>query len=115
MRSAIVTLILLAGCSREMQPNGLTGDAARGRTAIVRYGCASCHIIPGIPLQGSVGPPLTHMARRAYIAGRLPNAAQNMIEWVRFPQRVAPGDAMPDLGVSEKEARDIAAYLYTLR
>jgi cytochrome c1 len=64
---------------------------------------------------GLVGPPLIHFARRSYIAGELPNTGQNLIRWIRSPRSVEPGTDMPDLGVSESDARNMAAYLYTLR
>lgn len=91
------------------------GDPERGRAAVERYGCAACHAIPGILNQGSnVGPPLYHIARRAYIGGVLPNTPADMIRWLRNPPAVDPRTAMPNLGVSEAEATDMAAYLYTL-
>lgn len=62
-----------------------------------------------------VGPPLTTFARRAYIAGQLPNQAENLIRWIQHPQAVEPGTAMPDLGVGPAVGRDMAAYLYSLR
>lgn len=92
------------------------GDAERGQQAIRAYGCDSCHTIPGIPTANSTaGPPLNDWAERHFIAGSLANTADNLILWIRFPQSVEPGTAMPDLGVSEQEARDISAYLFTLR
>lgn len=93
------------------------GDPKRGRLTLQSgYGCGACHVIPGVPgAIGKVGPPLTDWAERAFIAGNLPNTPENLVRWVRYPQAVEPGTAMPDLGVSEPDARDIAAYLYTLR
>jgi cytochrome c len=92
------------------------GNAERGRTAITRHGCVACHAIPGIRDLGSnVGPPLDRIATRGYIAGVLANTPQNMVRWLRDPPGVDPRTAMPSLGLSEKEARDIAAYLYTLK
>lgn len=92
------------------------GDPARGREAIVAYGCGSCHAIPGIrAAQGRVGPELNRFSEQIYIAGRLPNTPLNLIHWIQNPHDVDPLNAMPDLGVSHEDARDIAAYLYTLR
>jgi len=92
------------------------GDPARGREVIDHYRCGACHTIPGVPhADGVVGPPLMFFARRTYIAGELPNTTRNLIRWVRGPQSVEPKNAMPNLGLSEQEARDVAAYLYTLR
>ncbi len=64
---------------------------------------------------GLVGPPLTHFSRRTIIAGLLPNTPGNLIRWIRYPQSVVPGNAMPDAALSEAQTRDVAAYLYTLR
>ncbi len=92
------------------------GDPARGATLIKAFGCGTCHDIPGIDgAVGLVGPPLVHFARHSYIAGELPNTGDNLIRWIRSPRAVEPGTAMPDLGVGESDARNMAAYLYTLR
>lgn len=91
-------------------------DASRAPALIQAYGCDACHIVPGVrTARGTVGPPLTHFARRAFIAGTLHNEPDNLIRWVRDPQHVLPKVAMPDTGVTAKDARDIAAYLYTLQ
>jgi len=92
------------------------GDAARGRLALADYGCGSCHTIPGVELaEATVGPPLNDWADRRYIAGTLANEPQNLIHWIRFPQEIEPGTAMPNMGIEAPVARDMAAYLYTLR
>jgi cytochrome c1 len=92
------------------------GDPRRGAAAIRAYGCDSCHKIPGIVTANAlVGPPLDQWADRHYIAGKLPNEPQFLIQWIRYPQAIEPGTAMPNLGVTEQDARDIGAYLYTLR
>jgi cytochrome c2 len=92
------------------------GDAARGRVAIRAYGCGTCHTIPGVRgADGLVGPPLAGVAARVYLGGVLPNSPDNMVRWIRSPHAVDSLTAMPDLGVSASDARDIATYLYTLR
>jgi mono/diheme cytochrome c family protein len=92
------------------------GAVQRGRAAIQQYGCSTCHLIPGIRgPDAQVGPPLAGIAGRIYLAGVVLNTPAHMIEWLRHPQEVKPLSAMPDLGVDERDARDIAAYLYTLR
>ena len=102
----------------ERYPQGTTfhvngGDPDRGRQHIARYGCGGCHQIPGVRgATGTVGPSLATFGRQMYIAGQLPNTPEHLIDWLQDPQRLAPGTAMPDLGVTEAEARDIAAYLY---
>lgn len=92
------------------------GDPDRGKVAIRDFGCGACHMIPGIAdAQGTVGPPLLSFGRRVYIAGEVPNTSAFLIQWIGAPQSIEPGTAMPNLGVTESQARDIAAYLYTLR
>ncbi len=109
----------LLGCSREgsrTETIVVGGDAERGRVALDGFGCGTCHLIPGVrSARGMVGPPLSHFALRAYIAGQLPNQPENLLLWLQDPQAVEPGTAMPDLGVGLPVARDMAAYLYTLR
>lgn len=107
---------LLAGCGGGggETPPGL-GDPAQGRIVVVREACGSCHAIPGVPqADGVAGPPLTHFAERTVVAGVLPNRPDELVLWLRAPQRVVPGNAMPDMGLSERQARDVAAFLYTL-
>ena len=92
------------------------GDPVRGVRWIQELGCARCHTIPGVRnATGNVGPPLDRIGSRRFIAGVLDNNPANMTRWIRDPQGVVPGNAMPDMGISQAQARDIAAYLYTLR
>jgi len=92
------------------------GNPQRGRAAITRYGCAACHTIPGISgADALVGPPLSKMGSRSYIAGVLPNTPDNMIRWIENPPQIDHLTAMPNLGVTDGDARDIAGYLYTLK
>ena len=113
-----LALAPLASCGQQAAPSpGVRiGDAAEGKIVMTRSGCGSCHEIPGLMhANGLVGPPLQHFAGRTIIAGLLPNTPQNLVKWIRYPQEVVPGNAMPDGGLNDKQARDIAAYLYTLR
>jgi mono/diheme cytochrome c family protein len=92
------------------------GNPDAGRRAMDQYACATCHVIPGITgATQQVGPPLRGMASRSYIAGVLANTPANMVRWLMSPPRVSAGTAMPDLGVGEQDARDMAAYLATLK
>ena len=116
----IVSLLMcaaaLAACSKTPpRTEPITGGDPRvGRTLIARYGCASCHQIKGIAHADSqVGPPLDEIRARGYIAGVLPHTADNLIKWIQHPRQVVPNTAMPELGVSQAEARDMAAYLYS--
>jgi cytochrome c1 len=91
------------------------GDAGRGEELMAAYGCGSCHVIPGVAwARGKAGPPLVRWAERHYIAGELLNTPNNLVAWIKNPQEIEPGTAMPNLGVTQEHALDIAAYLYTL-
>jgi cytochrome c1 len=90
-------------------------DADWGRHLLNVYGCGACHAIPGVSgAHGRVGPPLSGYASRAYIAGNLPNNFENTVTWIQHPQTIEPGTIMPDLGVSQHNAQQMAAYLATL-
>ena len=90
------------------------GDPRRGEAMFIQYGCGSCHALKNVrTATGMVGPPLDGVALRVIIGGHLANSPTNMEQWIRDPQHVSPGTAMPDLGVSEGDARDITAFLYT--
>ena len=109
--------ILLAGCGNTNQaPAGVQGDPARGRLALAQHACRACHMIPGVT--GSevyVGRTLDDLGDRQYIGGRLPNTQANLVRWIRAPQTIDPGTAMPAMGVSERDALDMSAYLLTLK
>ena len=103
---------LLAGCGPSRPAPGVQGDPERGRIALTQYACHTCHIIPSI--SGSrvyVGRPLEDMDKRRYIAGKVPNTQQNLVRYIIDPQAVDPGNAMPAMGVSERDALVISAYL----
>ena len=95
---------------------GLTGVMlAVVPIALRAHGCGGCHVIPDLlETRGTAGPSLRGLANRAYITGRLANQPLNVAAWIRSPRTIDPGTLMPDLGVSESEARDIAAYLYSV-
>lgn len=116
---AACTVALALGACRQAPPPDPHvvpgGDPGRGRRLVASYGCGSCHVVPGVPgARGRVGPSLDGFARRSYIAGALRNEPVTLVRWIRAPQQVDPGTVMPNLGVTEPHARDIAAYLYTL-
>lgn len=111
--------VTVQGCSspgNDIETVVVGGDAERGRVALDGFGCGACHLIPGVTgARGMVGPPLAQFALRSYIAGQLPNQPDNLLRWLQDPPSIEPGTAMPDLGVTPAVARDMAAYLYTLR
>jgi cytochrome c2 len=131
-RSAILgtlVLVLLAGAgvyafydaklNREQRSRAVAltaGDPDLGRELTRRYGCAGCHTIPGVPsAKGQVGPSLQGFAARVYIGGVATNTPDTLMQWIENPRSIDPKTAMPVTGISSREARHVAAYLYTLR
>lgn len=123
--SAVLAALLALACAActqagvdEMQAYALTrgGHAAQGKRWMEQYGCGGCHEIPGVPgARGRVGPPLGGVGARLFIAGATENKPTNLIAWIQDPPAVDSSTAMPKVGVTRSQARDIAAYLYTLR
>jgi putative membrane protein len=115
---AATMLVVLMGCggnADERAAAATGGVPARGRIALRAEGCSTCHTIPGVAGAATVGPSLAGFANRLYVAGVVPNAPDELVRWIRFPHAVDPRTVMPETGVSDAEARDMAAYLYTLR
>jgi len=117
-RSAVASIDATGSARSQAGPGPAPApvDAARGRAAMLQYACTSCHVVPGVVGEGApVGPSLARIGSRNYIGGVLPNSTENMVRWLRDPQAVDPRSLMPALGLSERDARDMAAYLATLR
>lgn len=124
--AAMILLFMLPGCDKIEDLLGMLhkgpsltsfgGDPRNGAKQIVEIGCGACHTIPGITgADALVGPPLEKVGRRIFLAGYLRNTPDNMIAWLKNPQTILPGNAMPDMHLTQQQARDIAAYLYTLK
>ena len=114
MRRLALLLIVFAACAK--RESGIPGNADHGKELIAQYGCTACHQIPGIKgPRGMVGPSLEHVASRTYVAGKFQNSPATMTKWLQNPQAMDPNNAMPNLGVTPKDAEDITAYLYTLK
>jgi cytochrome c1 len=113
---ALVSTALVQACSdAPARPRwaNVGGDPKQGAVLVTRYSCGACHLMPGVPnANGLVGPSLAGFARRTTIAGLLPNTPPNLVLWLRDPQAIIPGNAMPNVGLTDAQARDIAAYLY---
>jgi cytochrome c len=104
-----------AGRNGEYTVANSGGSRHRGARLIVQYGCSSCHTVPGVrEARGRVGPPLDFFAERSFIGGELPNTPDMLVHWIMDPPGLIPATAMPRMDVSERDARDIAAYLYSL-
>lgn len=113
LRAWVLVLLSAAAVQAAAAENS---EVERGRDAIVKYSCGVCHQIEGIATPGgNIGPSLKDVARRAYLAGSIPNRRDNMARWIQHPQELRPGTAMPDMGVDAGEARAITAYLYAQR
>ena len=106
---------------RQQRPRAATRhDPAIRAAACLRmqqYACTTCHVIPGmVGARAYVGPPLTGIARRKYLAGTLPNSPENMVRWIRDPKSVSPDDA--DAGSGRERgtcARHRGVSAYTLK
>ena len=114
---AVAMMSLCACADKTDAPRTIEGaDAARGLEVVERTGCAACHSIPGVAWpQGSVGGSLDGFAERSLIAGRLPNQPDILVQWLRDASSLSPETGMPPMPITDAEARDVAAYLYTLR
>jgi cytochrome c len=119
---AVIACLLSAGCNADSaalnHSNALAvgGDPVRGVQTIQYAGCGSCHYIPGVAgAHGMVAAPLTWFSQRTFIAGEVPNTPENLVLWIRSPQAIEPHTAMPSANLNDQQARDVAAYLYTLR
>lgn len=111
-----ILVLVLCACSSHTPADLHEASRESGRLLIEQYGCGTCHTVPGVrTATGKLAPPLGRFARRVYIAGSLPNDPDVLTRWIQHPQELVPATTMPDLGVSEQHARDMAAYLYSLR
>ena len=106
----------LTACNASFGSSQSSEAQKRGSDLIASNGCGTCHTIPGIAgARGNVGPPLDRIGTRVFIAGVLRNTPDNMVRWLQNPQAILPGNAMPDMHLTEAQARDIAAYLVALQ
>ena len=116
---ALVLVVLAAGCTSAVEKEARLktgGDPGRGLQLMNKYGCSACHVIPGIDDSiGTKGPALRGVASRPRIGADLPNTPENLIAWLMNPLRYDKYTEMPNQGITEPEARDIAACLYTLK
>jgi cytochrome c2 len=115
----LLSLLLASACQWDRggtdSPPFTGGDPSNGKRLIAEVGCGACHEIPGVRgARGVVGPPLSGFARRSFVGGEVPNTTDNLIRWLQDPRSIEAKTAMPALGLSASQARDVAAFLYTL-
>ncbi len=92
------------------------GNPDRGQATFRRLGCGACHETGAVSdASGQVGAPLSGLSKRAEFAGKVVNDPRSLIAWIGHPQSISPGVGMPDIPMSDQDARDMAAYLYALR
>jgi cytochrome c2 len=119
LKRSTLLLLALLGCSDQdvrLAQDITGGNVERGKAAFRKYGCGSCHEVHGEQTaQGSAGPSFHDFALQGYLPGGLTNSPDNLTLWIRHPREVEPKTAMPELGVGAADARDLAAYLYTMR
>jgi cytochrome c len=119
-RAVVAGLLLAFSTACDSADNELPelagGNADRGRAVIKKYGCNTCHTISGVAgADGLVGPPLNGIAQRMYIGGVARNTPTNLVAWIENPKQFDSKTAMPNVGVTHRDAVDIASYLYTLK
>lgn len=117
--AVLAMAVLSTGCdlAERPLPNAPLPEAriARGQALLAQYQCGSCHAIPAVEAaRGVAGPPLAAFGRRSYIAGQVPNRHDALTRWIVDPSALVPGTTMPSMGVSNDDARDMAAYLLSL-
>lgn len=116
VRCLLSAVLLFVACKSEDKTTTGGGNPDRGRQLVDQYGCTACHIIPDVKgPRGMVGPPLEHFGSRNLIAGKIPNTPDNLMKWLQNPQAFDPANAMPNLGITPADSKDLAAFLYMLK
>ncbi|MBV9212308.1 MAG: cytochrome c oxidase subunit II [Actinobacteria bacterium] len=93
-----------------------TAAARRGERVFLGNACAQCHTLRGTAAQGQIGPDLTHMGSRTTLAAlAIPNDRSALLEWIRDPQHVKPGNRMPGLQLTGADRAALVEYLEGLR
>ena len=108
----------LAACDGPPDRTPTLGDASavKGRQLVADKGCVACHTFPDVKWpRGGLGPSLEDFGRQGLIAGRLPNQPGILMQFVRNAPALVPGTVMPAVSMTDQEARDVTAYLLTLK
>ena len=111
-----LSLLMLNACKQPPDDRVTTqaSDEEHGLAVIKRIGCGACHEIRGLDWpRGRAGPSLMGFDDKTPIAGELVNTPANLAAFIRNAPATVAGSTMPPMPVTEAEARDIAAYLYS--
>jgi cytochrome c2 len=126
----VATFIVVSACAPPAPPAAkdakpaaggaaVPGDVNNGKQLFAAKGCIACHVAQGVPgANGTIGPNLNGIgdaAKRPQLADGATNTPEHIREWITDPQKAKPGTMMPNLGLSAKEADDLAAFLATLK
>lgn len=114
----VLACVSLTACDGPPDRTPTLGDAnaAKGRQLVADKGCVACHTFPDVKWpRGGLGPSLWDFGRQGLIAGRLPNQPGVLMQFVRNAPALVPGTAMPAISMTDEEARDVTAYLFTLK
>jgi cytochrome c1 len=117
-RWLVLACVSLVACDGPPDRTPSLGDAnaANGMRLVSDKGCAACHTFPDVPWpRGGLGPSLQDFGRQGLIAGRLPNQPGVLMQFIRNAPAMVPGTAMPAILMTDQEARDVTAYLVTLK
>jgi cytochrome c oxidase subunit II len=102
----------------QLQPAMAPSDPQHiaGQKVFTSKPCASCHTIQGTSASATIGPDLTHVASRSYIAaGLLPTTRGSLAAWIADPQTLKPGNNMPAVPLTAAELAAVSAYLADLK
>lgn len=98
----------------------LDAVAQEGKELFEEKACLSCHATDNTTYSAGtvpIGPDLTNFGDRSRFAGILHPTKENLIDWLKDPEEIKPGNLMtgayPEL--SDDEADKIAEYLLQLR
>ena len=120
-RAVLVTILLALACSKaekpatESAPPPPIGNATAAKAHMEKYSCQACHVIPGMGPGGALGPDLTGFGSRPTLNARVPKNPQAVAAYLLNPTAIDAQTSMPAVGLSEEEAKDIAAFLETLK
>lgn len=94
-------------------------DLGKGRALLDTKGCGSCHTFGGVAAIAASAPPAMdgrefargHTLAPDLRATRERMSAKQLVAWLKDPKGVKRDTPMPNVGLSDVEARDLAAYI----